>query len=114
MEVAAAALPLACPPLGDPIQARHPRVYLDVLASGEAQCPYCATRYRLRAGERVDDHRCGGCDLHQHRENPLARVAAPPAGRPSPARSLAGIVDASGRTTLEQMTAWLRGRWSGG
>ncbi len=30
----------------------HPRVYLK-LASGEASCPYCGTRYRLNAGETV-------------------------------------------------------------
>ncbi|WP_334134667.1 zinc-finger domain-containing protein [Tepidimonas sp.] len=29
----------------------HPRVFLDVAKSGEAACPYCATVYRLRAGE---------------------------------------------------------------
>jgi uncharacterized Zn-finger protein len=29
----------------------HPRVYLDVAASGEAKCPYCGTVYRLKAGE---------------------------------------------------------------
>jgi len=31
----------------------HPKVYLDVAASGEAKCPYCGTVYRLRAGEAV-------------------------------------------------------------
>lgn len=29
----------------------HPRVYLDVAATGESRCPYCGTLYRLKAGE---------------------------------------------------------------
>jgi len=29
----------------------HPRVYLDVAASGAAKCPYCGTVYKLKAGE---------------------------------------------------------------
>lgn len=31
----------------------HPKVYLDVAHTGEAQCPYCGTVYRLKAGEAV-------------------------------------------------------------
>jgi uncharacterized Zn-finger protein len=31
----------------------HPKVYLDVAHSGAAQCPYCGTRYQLKAGEVV-------------------------------------------------------------
>ncbi len=31
----------------------HPRVYLDVAATGEARCPYCGTLYRLKAGETI-------------------------------------------------------------
>ncbi|MEO8247979.1 MAG: zinc-finger domain-containing protein [Burkholderiales bacterium] len=31
----------------------HPRVYLDVAATGEAKCPYCGTEYKLKAGEHV-------------------------------------------------------------
>ncbi|WP_424894495.1 zinc-finger domain-containing protein [Tepidimonas sp. HKU79] len=31
----------------------HPRVFLDVVKTGEATCPYCGTVYRLRAGEVV-------------------------------------------------------------
>ena len=30
----------------------HPRVFLN-LAQGEARCPYCGTRYRMKAGEVV-------------------------------------------------------------
>ena len=29
----------------------HPRVYLDVAATGEGKCPYCGTVYRLKEGE---------------------------------------------------------------
>jgi len=29
----------------------HPRVYLDVAASGAAKCPYCGTVYKLKDGE---------------------------------------------------------------
>jgi uncharacterized Zn-finger protein len=31
----------------------HPKVFLDVARTGEAQCPYCGTAYRLKAGEVV-------------------------------------------------------------
>jgi uncharacterized Zn-finger protein len=30
---------------------QHPRVFIDVGATGEGRCPYCGTVYRLRAGE---------------------------------------------------------------
>lgn len=42
-----------CPsPLADmKLWNSHPRVYLDVAATGQAKCPYCGTVYRLRAGE---------------------------------------------------------------
>jgi len=29
----------------------HPRVYLDVAASGAAKCPYCGIVYKLKDGE---------------------------------------------------------------
>ena len=29
----------------------HPKVYLNVGATGQAQCPYCSTIYRLKEGE---------------------------------------------------------------
>ena len=31
----------------------HPRVYLDVARTGQAQCPYCGNVYRLKAGEQT-------------------------------------------------------------
>ena len=48
-------LPLACPLPDAPLWARHPRVFLDVVDSGEARCPYCGTRYRY-SGEKPHGH----------------------------------------------------------
>lgn len=45
--VTAADLPLHCPNPAMPLWSSHPRVFLDVAATGEAMCPYCGTRYRL-------------------------------------------------------------------
>lgn len=39
-----------CPNPKMTLWSQHPRVYLDVSSSGEAQCPYCGTRYRLAGG----------------------------------------------------------------
>jgi len=47
-------LPLSCPRLKDeqnPLWARHPRVFLDVLKTGSATCPYCGTQYQF-SGEK--------------------------------------------------------------
>lgn len=48
VEVTAADLPLHCPTPGMSLWNAHPRVYLPVEQSGEALCPYCGTRYRLK------------------------------------------------------------------
>jgi len=32
----------------------HPKVYLDVAATGSASCPYCGTVYKLKEGEHFD------------------------------------------------------------
>jgi len=45
VEVTDKDLPLHCPLPTAPLWARHPRVFLDVAASGEMLCPYCGTRY---------------------------------------------------------------------
>ena len=42
-----AQLPLCCPLPEECLWNAHPRVYLAIEAGGEAQCPYCGTRYRL-------------------------------------------------------------------
>jgi uncharacterized Zn-finger protein len=55
IQVAATDLPVYCP---NPKMARwssHPRVFIDV-THGEARCPYCGTRYALRAGEVIKGH----------------------------------------------------------
>ncbi len=31
----------------------HPRVFINVVATGEGSCPYCGTVYRLKAGEKL-------------------------------------------------------------
>ena len=41
-------LPLHCPMPGAPLWSRHPRVFLDVVKSWEALCPYCGTRYSYK------------------------------------------------------------------
>ena len=53
--VSAKDLPLHCPPPGAPLWARHPRVFLDVLKTGEAVCPYCSAHYVFN-GERPKGH----------------------------------------------------------
>jgi uncharacterized Zn-finger protein len=55
VEVTAAELPLHCPLPGAPLWARHPRVFLDVLKTGEAVCPYCGAVYRF-VGEKPSGH----------------------------------------------------------
>ena len=49
-------LPLHCPNPAMPLWSSHPRVFLDVEATGEAMCPYCGTRYRLRGGPHTAAH----------------------------------------------------------
>ncbi len=53
--VSAADLPLHCPPPDAPLWARHPRVYLDVLKTGAARCPYCGANY-CYTGEKPKGH----------------------------------------------------------
>lgn len=54
--VGAKDLPLHCPRPGAPLWARHPRVFLDVVDSGEALCPYCGTRYRYTGTKPTGHH----------------------------------------------------------
>ncbi len=42
-----------CPNPKMTLWSAHPRVFIDVAASGHGRCPYCGTEYRLKAGERV-------------------------------------------------------------
>ena len=55
IELTAHDLPLHCPTKDSPLWARHPRVFLDVLHTGEAVCPYCSAHYVL-TGERPKGH----------------------------------------------------------
>jgi uncharacterized Zn-finger protein len=55
VNVTAHDLPLHCPRPGSPLWARHPRVFLDVLKTGTAACPYCGTQYTF-TGERPSGH----------------------------------------------------------
>jgi len=48
VEVTAGELPLHCPNPAMPLWSSHPRVFLDIAATGEAMCPYCGTRYRFK------------------------------------------------------------------
>lgn len=47
-EVTEKDLPVCCPGPHMAPWNSHPRVYLAIEASGEAQCPYCGALYRLR------------------------------------------------------------------
>jgi uncharacterized Zn-finger protein len=50
VDVAPQDLPAFCPNPRMPLWSSHPRVFLDLAATGEAMCPYCGTRYRLSGG----------------------------------------------------------------
>lgn len=56
VELRATELPAFCPSPAMPVWNHHPRVFLDVATTGEAMCPYCGTRYRLKAGEVLKGH----------------------------------------------------------
>ena len=56
VEVTDKDLPLHCPNPSMPLWSSHPRVFLDVAADGDAMCPYCGTRYRLRGAPRNGRH----------------------------------------------------------
>ena len=43
------ALPLCCPFPDERLWDGHPRVYLDIEATGEVVCPYCETKYTLQS-----------------------------------------------------------------
>ena len=48
IEISAHDLPLHCPLPSAPLWCQHPRVFLDVMQTREAVCPYCSTRYVLK------------------------------------------------------------------
>ena len=45
-----------CPNPKMPLWSNHPRVFIDVVTTGEGKCPYCGTEYRLKAGEKAHSH----------------------------------------------------------
>jgi uncharacterized Zn-finger protein len=45
-----------CPNPKMPLWSNHPKVFIDVASSGEGQCSYCGTVYRLKAGEKLHSH----------------------------------------------------------
>ena len=47
-EVTRAQLPLHCPMDGMSLWNSHPRVFLPIEDTGEAQCPYCGAYYFLK------------------------------------------------------------------
>lgn len=56
IEIGADDLPLQCP-MPDMLKWNaHPRVFLTLDDRGEAQCPYCSTRYRLKGGKPAGQH----------------------------------------------------------
>jgi uncharacterized Zn-finger protein len=56
IEVTAADLPLHCPMPSMILWNAHPRVYLPIQNTGEAQCPYCGTKYTLAGGPQSGGH----------------------------------------------------------
>ncbi|MDR2220828.1 MAG: zinc-finger domain-containing protein [Methylobacillus sp.] len=56
IEITAKDLPLHCPTNETALWCSHPRVFLDLADTGRAMCPYCGTRYRLKAGEMAQHH----------------------------------------------------------
>ena len=56
IEITAKDLPLHCPTDAAAVWSSHPRVFLDIAATGQATCPYCGTEYKLKAGEHVPHH----------------------------------------------------------
>ena len=47
---------VACPNPKMALWSPPPKVYIDVATTGEGQCPYCGTVYRLKAGEKLHAH----------------------------------------------------------
>ena len=45
-----------CPNPKMALWSTHPRVFLDVGATGQAKCPYCGTVYRLAPGAAMRVH----------------------------------------------------------
>ena len=55
VEITAHDLPLHCPTPNVALWSQHPRVFLDVLKTGQVTCPYCSTQY-IFTGEAPKGH----------------------------------------------------------
>ena len=56
IDVQAKDLPLHCPGSHAPQWSMHPRVFLDIVHTGHAKCPYCGAEYRLQGGAGAHGH----------------------------------------------------------
>jgi uncharacterized Zn-finger protein len=56
IEISAEDLPLHCPTPAMSLWNAHPRVYLPIESTGQAQCPYCGTRYTLKGESKARAH----------------------------------------------------------
>jgi len=56
IQVSAKDLPLHCPTDEVALWCSHPRVFLDLSETGKVSCPYCGTKYQLKAGEKAEHH----------------------------------------------------------
>lgn len=56
IEVSAKDLPLHCPTADVALWSSHPRVFLDIVETGQVSCPYCGTKYKLKEGEVIHHH----------------------------------------------------------
>ena len=56
VEIDASQVPAFCPNPAMPLWSSHPRVFLHFAENGEARCPYCGTRYRLKGGAAPGHH----------------------------------------------------------
>jgi uncharacterized Zn-finger protein len=53
IEIDSEDLPLHCPTGKGVNWDLHPRVFLDIVHTGSAKCPYCGAEYRLKPGAKV-------------------------------------------------------------
>ncbi len=44
---------VTCPNPKMELWSAHPKVFIDVASTGEGQCPYCGTVYRMKASEKA-------------------------------------------------------------
>lgn len=56
VEITPAQVPAFCPNPAMPLWSSHPRIFLHFEENGEARCPYCGTRYRLKGGASPANH----------------------------------------------------------